>query len=306
MAASEEAVLLFTEDFDGFPKSGQPSSIVETRDTPWDYGEVVERRYAINHGGNRHRLIAPQLRNLDLRFSAEPHRRARVAPILVLHFRVGPGYGYQLYHWMRPDWGRVDLWRDREVGRERLAPANTQKIVFPQPAPIRFQLLANEGDIRLIRNGEEVFAFKDEEPLLEAGAVAIDCNTNTGSAIAPMFFDDIELRSDDPGLKDKIKTVYQRDLLVPGEMVAAHVRPPFTVAVNEIHDTGLEHVWRDVSADGQVHRVRLSIGFPRMDMERGRVAGRRMAAVNPYVQLEDSRGQAFFRQQIFHGILGRP
>jgi len=306
VATATDPVLVFIEDFDGFATGGQPSSIVEIRDTPWDYGEVVDRRYAIAHGGNRHRLIAPRLRNLDLRFTAEPHRSARVAPILVLHFRTGPGYGYRLYHWLRPDWGRVDLWRDREDGRERLTSTNVPKTAFPQPAPLRFQLLVDEGGIRLIRNGKEVFAFRDADPLLEAGAVAIDSNTNTRSAVAPMFFDDVELRSGDLGLKDKIKTVYQRNFFVPGEMVAAHVHPPFTVAVDEIHDTGLEHVWRDVPANGRVHRVRLSIGFPKMDMVRGRVAGRRMAAVNPYVQLEDSRGQAFFRQQVFHGILGSP
>jgi len=79
--------VVFEEDFNGFADGEHPSSLLEIKGTPWLRGEVVNKRYAINAGGNAHRLIMPKVKNFELSFTAEPHKKARYAPIMIINFR---------------------------------------------------------------------------------------------------------------------------------------------------------------------------------------------------------------------------
>jgi len=80
--------VIFEDDFDAYGNSEVPSSIAEIRKTPWRFGEVIDGRYAINHGGNQHQLVMPRVSDFELTFTADPHPRAPFAPILIISFRL--------------------------------------------------------------------------------------------------------------------------------------------------------------------------------------------------------------------------
>ena len=298
------AEVVFQENFNGLADGERPSSIVEVRKTPWARGEVVGKRYAINAGGNAHRLVMPQVRDFELTFVAEPHPRARYAPILIISLREGPGRGYRLYHWFGPSWSRVDFhhWdagADPPI-RTRLESTGAPKIALPQPRPIRWRLSARGATFALQRNGEKIWEYTDtDRPTLGPGAVSLDISLATKNPTAPIYFDDMRVESDDRAVALKFQRVYDHNFLVPGNFVAAHVQIHHRVQIDKVLDTGLDQLWTDVP-QGRMYRVTASVDFP--DMSEGK--GRKMAAQTPYVRLENLDGSPVVEQNVFTGILG--
>ena len=304
VCGSAVAEPVFEERFDGFADGERPSSVVEVRATPWRRGEVVGKRYAINAGGNAHRLVMPQVSDFELTFTAEPHQRAKYAPILVICFRQSRGRGYRLHHWFGPTWGRVDFhhWDDAAQPpiRTRLESTNSPKISLPQPRPIRWRLAASGNTFSLHRNGGKIWEYTDtDRPTLEPGAITFDISLGTKDPTAPIYFDDVRVDSSDPGVAERFRRVLYCHKQIPGDIVAAHVNIFHKVLVHEVLDTGLDQIWTDVPR-GRMFRVTASVDFP--DMSEGE--GRKMAAKSPYVRIETTDGAAVLEQRIFDGILG--
>lgn len=254
--------------------------------TPWQRGEVIDHRYAINAGGNNHRLVMPKVKNFELTFTAEPHVRARYAPIMVLTFRQSAGRGYRITHWFGPTWSRVDLHQwDNTVDpaiQTRLDSTGAPRIGLPQTHPIRWRLSAKDATFRLFRNGEQIWEYTDtDRPTLEPGAIALDINLMTKNPTAPMYFDDIRVESDDPGIKDNFERVYYFHKNVPGHFVAAHAKLYHKMEIEAVLNTGLEEMQAGLP-NGRMYRVTTSVNFP--DMSEGQ--GRKMATKTPYIRLE--------------------
>jgi len=304
LALAADSMLVFEDDFNGLADGERPSSIVEVRDAPWQRGEAVDKRYAINAGGNAHRLVMPKVRDFQLHFTAEPHRRAKYAPILIIRFREAGGKGYRLHHWFGPTWSRVDLYRWDETVEPpidlRLQSTSVPKIDLPQVEPIRWRLQVKGDTFRLYRNGKNIWTYTDtDQPLLERGAVAFDVSLYTRGATGPMFLDDVRVESTDKGMAEQFRRVFHFSKQVPGHLVAAHARIFHHVEIHEVFDTGLDELWIDVP-EGRMYRVTSSVNFP--DMHDGQ--GRKMAARTPYVRLEKSDGAPFIEQRIYDGVLG--
>ncbi|MBT3374290.1 MAG: hypothetical protein HN742_22865 [Lentisphaerae bacterium] len=298
------ADVVFEDNFDGLRDGERPSSIFEVRKTPWLRGEAVGKRYAINTGGNVHRLVMPKVRDFELSFTAEPHERAKYAPIMIVSFRSGPSRGYRLQHWFGPTFGRVDLHHRNDTIappiRNRLNSTRAPKISLPQARPIRWRLSVNDATFSLRRNGKEIWTYTDtDRPTLEAGAVAFEISLGTKNPTAPLYLDNIRVESDDAGIADKFRRLYSRNFLVPGHFVAAHTRIQHRVLIHEALDTGLDQFWTDLP-NGRVYRLTSSVNFP--DMSEGK--GRKMAAQAPYVRLETPAGKPIIEQRIYDGILG--
>ncbi|MDP6359022.1 MAG: hypothetical protein QF473_28135, partial [Planctomycetota bacterium] len=295
------STVIFEDDFDAYRNSEEPSSIAEIRKTHWRFGEVIDGRYAINHGGNLHQLVMPGVSDFELSFTANPHPRAPFAPILIISFRLTEKKGYRLFHWFGPTWSRVDFhhW-DRTAdppADSRLQSIMLPKFALPHAAPIRWRLRAKGNSFALSRNGKEIWSFVHKQgPEKQRGAIALDISTNTRDAVAPIYFDHLKVTTDE--IEEVGKHVFRRTFTPPGQIRAMHVKTPFHIDARELRDTGLDRFWTD-QPDGRVYRLDLSVDFPEI---RGK--GRDTAGLRPYVRLETTSGETIFERTIFEGIVG--
>lgn len=189
---------------------------------------------------------------------------------MILHFRQGPGRGYSLYHWFGPTWSRIDLYRHNTLAetpiRMRLESTGAPKIALPQPHPIRWRLSAKGPTFALYRNKDKIWEYTDTgRPTLEAGAISFDIDLNTKDPTAPMYFDDIRVESDDPGIGDKFRRVFYFHRKVPGHFVAAHANIFHQVQIHELVDTGLDRLWSGLPK-GRIYRVTAAVNFPDMEV----------------------------------------
>jgi hypothetical protein len=302
---------VFDENFNAYKDGEHPSSIVERNALPTDSGEVIGGRYAVSFG-NRHLLVAPKVRDFDLTFTVEPHPRAAQAPIMIVDFRTDAEgrRGYRIVHWMGESLNRLDLeaW-DTTVAppvRRMLAQPKVPDVRLPVAAPLRFRLIASGNSIVLSRDDEELLAYTDTNAtarLAEPGNIALGASLETWvkKEVAPLFFDDVRLKTSDP--VKPFRTVYQKEFEVPQWVQAVCVQVKHSIRILEVADTGLDAV-RSGGAGGRVYRVDAGINFPALTAEDPKRFERDMALLAPYVRVERANGDLLVEDRIFNGILG--
>jgi len=172
--ASAPATLVFEENFNSYADGEQPSSIFEVQDRQIDSGETIGGRYAVNNG-NRHMLMATQVKDFDLTFTVEPHPMALRTPQMVIEFRTDPRglRGYRISHWTGT-YNRLDLffWDNTTSPpvMQKLASPQTPALKLPISAPVRFRLSVHGSAIEFIRNEQSLLKFTDPNQAPQASA----------------------------------------------------------------------------------------------------------------------------------------
>jgi len=168
------ATPVYEENFDSYADGEQPSSILEVQNRQIDSGETIGGRYAINNG-NRHMLMATQVKDFDLTFTVEPHPKALRAPQLVIEFRTDPQglRGYRISHWTGT-YNRLDLffWDNTASPpvMQKLASPQTPALKLPVSAPVRFRLSVHDSAIELSRDDQVLLKFTDPNQAPQASA----------------------------------------------------------------------------------------------------------------------------------------
>ena len=304
--APAPATLVFEENFNSYTDGEQPSSIFELQEKQFDYGEAIGGRYAVNNG-NRHMLMAPQVKDFDLTFTVEPHPRALRSPTMNVEFRTDPNglRGYRIALWMGT-YNRVDL----DFWDNTVSPPITQRLTSPQvpefklpvPEPIRFRLSVHGRDIEFIRNEQSLLKFTDPNQAPRASAPGNITFSSFPATwipedVAPLYFDDIRLETPDRG--DVIRPIFQKRYDIPQNLRAVFIPTDHELQIAEIAGTGMGDLRTDAPG-GRVYRVTAGVQFPVLEGPQARPT----AALTPYVRLERPNGSVILKQRIFHGILG--
>ena len=298
--------IAFEENFNSYTDGEQPSSIFEVQDRQLDSGEAIGGRYAVNLG-NRHMLVAPQVRDFELTFTVEPHPRALRAPLMTVEFRTDPRglRGYRIAHWMGT-YNRLDLvaW-DNTVSPpvvRKLASPQVAELKLPVPVPIRFRLAVRDGNIEFSRNDGLLLKYADvSEPASAPGSGHIAFSSYPATYIpedvAPLYFDDFRL--DTPDGATAVKPLFQKRYDIPGDLRAISVPTYHELQISEITDTGLDSLRTDAPG-GRVLRLTAGVQFPVLEG----LKARSTAARTPYIRLERPSGSVILKHRIFNGILG--
>ncbi len=206
--APAPATLVFEENFNSYTDGEQPSSIFELQERQLDHGETIGGRYAVNNG-NRHMLMAPQVKDFDLTFTVEPHPLALRTPRMVIEFRTDPQglRGYRISHWTGTD-NRLDLffWDNTTSPpvMQKLASPQTPALKLPVSAPVRFRLSVHGSAIELSRDDQSLLKFTDPNQTPRASAPGNITFSSYPATwipedVAPLYFDDIRLETPDRG-----------------------------------------------------------------------------------------------------------
>ncbi len=304
--APAPATLVFEENFNSYADGEQPSSIFEVQDRQIDSGETIGGRYAVNNG-NRHMLMATQVRDFDLSFTVEPHPLALRTPQMVIEFRTDPQglRGYRISHWTGTD-NRLDLffWDNTTSPpvMQKLASPQTPALKLPASAPVRFRLSVHGSAIELSRDDQMLLKFTDPN---QGPRASVPGNITFSSIpahyipedVAPLYFDDIRLETPDRG--EAIRPLFQKRYEIPQYLRAVSIPTHHELQIAEVVGTGMDDLRTDAPG-GRVYRVTAGLQFPVLEGYKARPT----AALTPYVRLERPNGSVILKQRIFHGILG--
>ncbi|MCF7855641.1 MAG: hypothetical protein K9N51_12640 [Candidatus Pacebacteria bacterium] len=338
-AETNREVEVFQEDFEAFANGEDPSSVVEVKQSPLRYGEVVDGSYAIQHSFNEHCPVTPPLTDFTLTFRARKRWPAPVAAVMVdFRLDVAAEKGYRIYYrWGEKGYFRKrftdskwDRYRPYMTGTTRLAlldythrnnlePILTRPFTsFGSPAgtnPILDEVAPDELDPMEETGRWQTFRIDVRGRTVRwthNGRVQGELILPKDSTLGPgaVGFDTYGFRMGSALSLDDIRItttdrlpperrLFQRSFAIPRDLRAIHARLSHTVTATHLPDTWLSQIRAASPSNSGMIRINMQFDFPEIHGK-----GRDMAARTPYVRFEDLQGRPFFKHNIYRGILG--
>ncbi|MEI6425469.1 MAG: hypothetical protein WCP55_24875, partial [Lentisphaerota bacterium] len=197
---TDNAQVVFQEDFNGYADGAFPSSLIEVQRCHYRYAEVRDRWLAINMGGNPLLLLAPAVRDFSFSWQARAETGSEQLPVEI-SFRADGNLDKRAILALFLKENTCDLTLSR--------PGNAPLRLTDLPAPVRsvqdsrrFEVEV-AGDVLTVKiDGKEIHSFQKAALPPGAGYVTIGFSQNAGlggKVALPVFLKNLRLTSRDAG-----------------------------------------------------------------------------------------------------------